>query len=952
MIISNIPGLSSMSMVKAKVDLYNGSTLVKTCTCGDVLSDFTVTREGDNSKFFGFGICHKLDVNLIDLNRELLSVTAGNTAEIGLGDGTLWDAPYPTFYIQELQRDEKANTIKATAYDKLYEVSEYSFDDLGLVTPYCFVDIAQAIATKLGLTLNIDANIYSAFRVSCLEDPNLDEASTKDLRTVLNWIAEATQSIYFVNHNNELAFRRLDRDGEAVAHITQNDYYELDTKTPKTLKGICSTTELDNLEASVEGEGITQYIRSNPFIELREDLATILDNGIAALGGITVAQFDCDWVGNYLLEVGDKLALTVEDGTEVYSYLLSDSVTYAGTLNEVSGWEYTEQKTDTFSNPTNIGEKINQTFAKVDKVNKKIELLVSDVDEAKESIASLTMTTEAINLKVTEHEEKIEAFEELETGQIVDRMAQIEIDLDGIEASVSSHTTQIQANTDEVAGVKQTTTSNTTRLSAIEANLDSINLSVSNQSSKITNLETTTSNQSAQISGLENTATTQGTLINELSDVVDTNTTNISNVTKTTEEHTDKIGKIEVSLNGIDLTVKNQDSKITTLEGTTKNQGEALNDLTDEVSDNATQISNVKKTTEEHTTKIGQIEVDLDSIDLRVSNQASKITTLETTTSNQGTALDELSDEVETNTTNIGKVTKTTEEHTEQIGQIEVDLNSIGLTVSNQSSKITTLETTTQTQGTAISGLTTTTTNQGNAISDLTADVAENAAGISTLTETTEEHTEKIGKIEVDLNSIDLSVQNQTTKITTLETKTGNHDTAIEDLTDDVEANTSNINTLTTTTTTHTNQISALQLKADSITATVTNLTEDSRISTENFEYQLEQLTQEVSTKITAEDLSIAVKNVVDDGVTKVETSTGFIFDSEGLTIEKSGREMKTQITEDGMTVYRDTTAVLTADNTGVDAKNLKASTYLVIGTNSRFENYGTTRTACFWIGD
>lgn len=876
MIISNIPGLSSMSMVKAKVDLYNGSTLVKTCTCGDVLSDFTVTREGDNSKFFGFGICHKLDVNLIDLNRELLSVTAGNTAEIGLGDGTLWDAPYPTFYIQELQRDEKANTIKATAYDKLYEVSEYSFDDLGLVTPYCFVDIAQAIATKLGLTLNIDANIYSAFRVSCLEDPNLDEASTKDLRTVLNWIAEATQSIYFVNHNNELAFRRLDRDGEVVAHITQNDYYELDTKTPKTLKGICSTTELgDNLEASVEGGGITQYLRNNPFIELREDLATILDNGIAALGGITVAQFDCDWVGNYLLEVGDKLALTVEDGTEVYSYLLSDSVTYGGTLNEISSWEYTEQKTDTFSNPTNIGEKINQTFAKVDKVNKKIELLVSDVDETKESVASLTMTTEAINLKVTEHEEQIEAFKELETGQIVDRMAQIEIDLDGIEASVSSHTAQIQANTDEVAGVKQTTTSNTTRLSAIEANLDSINLSVSNQSSKITNLETTTNNQSAQISGLENTATTQGTLISELSDVVDTNTTNISKVTKTTEEHTDKIGKIEVSLNGIDLTVKNQDSKITTLEGTTKNQGEALNDLTDEVSDNATQISNVKKTTEEHTTKIGQIEVDLDSIDLRVSNQASKITTLETTT-----------------------------------------------------------------------------TNQGNAISDLTADVAENAAGISTLTETTEEHTEKIGKIEVDLNSIDLSVQNQTTKITTLETKTGNHDTAIEDLTDDVEANTSNINTLTTTTTTHTNQISALQLKADSITATVTNLTENSRISTENIEYQLEQLTQEVSTKITAEDLSIAVKNVVDDGVTKVETNTGFTFDSEGLTIEKSGREMKTQITEDGMTVYRDTTAVLTADNTGVDAKNLKASTYLVIGTNSRFENYGTTRTACFWIGD
>lgn len=76
-----------MSMVKAKADIQTASALV-TCTCGDFLSDFKVTREGDNSKFFGFGICHKLDINLIDIERSL-NITKGNTAEIGLGDGTI-----------------------------------------------------------------------------------------------------------------------------------------------------------------------------------------------------------------------------------------------------------------------------------------------------------------------------------------------------------------------------------------------------------------------------------------------------------------------------------------------------------------------------------------------------------------------------------------------------------------------------------------------------------------------------------------------------------------------------------------------------------------------------------------------------------------------------------------------------------------------------------------------
>ena len=101
----------------------------------------------------------------------------------------------------------------------------------------------------------------------------------------------------------------------------------------------------------------------------------------------------------------------------------------------------------------------------------------------------------------------------------------------------------------------------------------------------------------------------------------------------------------------------------------------------------------------------------------------------------------------------------------------------------------------------------------------------------------------------------------------------------------------------------------------------------------------------------TAEGLSLAVQTVQTDGVTKVSTTTGYIFDETGLTVEKSGREICTQITEDGMRVYKNKKAVLTASSEGVDAVDLHASTYLVIGDRSRFENYGTDRTGCFWIG-
>ena len=52
------------------------------------------------------------------------------------------------------------------------------------------------------------------------------------------------------------------------------------------------------------------------------------------------------------------------------------------------------------------------------------------------------------------------------------------------------------------------------------------------------------------------------------------------------------------------------------------------------------------------------------------------------------------------------------------------------------------------------------------------------------------------------------------------------------------------------------------------------------------------------------------------------------------------------------MTVYKGGEEVLVADNEGVKAEDLHATTYLIVGRNSRFEDLGYDRTACFWIGN
>lgn len=104
--------------------------------------------------------------------------------------------------------------------------------------------------------------------------------------------------------------------------------------------------------------------------------------------------------------------------------------------------------------------------------------------------------------------------------------------------------------------------------------------------------------------------------------------------------------------------------------------------------------------------------------------------------------------------------------------------------------------------------------------------------------------------------------------------------------------------------------------------------------------------------------LSVRITTLENTGVSEVTTTTGFTFNAEGLTIYESGKDIENRLNNEGMQVSRitgsDSTPILTADTDGVDALNLRSRQFLIIGDNSRFENYdnGTeaNRTACFHV--
>lgn len=379
--------------IRARVELLEGSTLLDTFKYTDRLISFDIERVGEG-KFFGFGICQKLNVKLMDIDRSI-NITTANTLDIAYGSGCDYIYPHPLFKVSEVRRDENTNELSITAYDYLYPAAGLTTAQIEL-SEYNIKTYAAAVALQLGLNC-----VFTGFKdeaalyINYPNGANLE--GTETLRETLNAIAEATQSIYYINRDLELVFKRLDMSADPVLTIGKEQYFTLDSKTNRRLGQIVHTTELgDNISVSTAAAGTTQFIRDNPFYNMRDDVDILLKAALSIIGGLTINQFNCEWRGNYLLEIGDKIALQTKDNETVISYLLNDVIRYDGSYAQNSEWSYTGDDTETDANPVSLGDALKQTYAKVDKVNRDIALLASETDANRSNIAALQMNTESI----------------------------------------------------------------------------------------------------------------------------------------------------------------------------------------------------------------------------------------------------------------------------------------------------------------------------------------------------------------------------------------------------------------------------------------------------------------------------------------------------------------------------------------------------------------------------
>ena len=364
---------------------------------GDLIS-VDIQRIADG-QFFGTTITHRMNFHIRDKNRVHI-IQSGKNAQLSIGVSEDKLVQFPLMTITEVNRNENTNELSVTAYDDIYFTERLTVNDLTLPNSYTIKQFVEAIATKLKLTLKIIGIPETDTCFETFYDEGANFEGTESIRECLTWVAQVTQTVCYEDYQYGLVFKRLDTSGQPVWVINKSDYFTLKNTGNRRLQTIASVTTLgDNVSSSTTQIGSTQYVRDNPFWELRTDLATLLDKAISFVGNMTIAEINCSWRGNPAIEIGDKIGVINKDNSISYSYLLNDVITYNGSLNQSTSWKFNEADNE-FQNSTTIGEALNQTFARVDKANKEIEIQVSKIAEHSSAISDLQLNQNQINASV------------------------------------------------------------------------------------------------------------------------------------------------------------------------------------------------------------------------------------------------------------------------------------------------------------------------------------------------------------------------------------------------------------------------------------------------------------------------------------------------------------------------------------------------------------------------
>ena len=439
---------SPSRMIRGKVVVVDGG-LTSEYGYANKLQSIEQEVSAVKGKMFGAVVSYKSTIKLIDVKNVVqVNVGAKASPQIGINGELL---PMTPVYISSNTFDEVKGIRTLIGEDAIGFTDKYIWNDIknDLGDTFIIQDVFAAIASKIGTEFMITGELPNVNAVYTKATFNVNGDET--LRQILTAAAEATGAMVFINGNGKMEIKML--SNTIALAIDKNVQFDLSTEPSSSLSGIISINELNDMISVGNNSSYVSVISVNPFIDPTDDSSQgKLQNLFVKYQGNTFYPYKLKWRGNPALEIGDKIRLTLRDGSVIDTWYLGEKVKYTGGMSAESSWEADESEKPEVGSQT-ISDTTRRTMAKVDKANQKITLLTEASGEQGQKISQLEVSLDGIRTEVSE-------VSNTANGAMT-KATTVEQTVDGISSTV----TQVQSDLSAAEGNIATNTSSITQLS-------------------------------------------------------------------------------------------------------------------------------------------------------------------------------------------------------------------------------------------------------------------------------------------------------------------------------------------------------------------------------------------------------------------------------------------------------------------------------------------------------
>lgn len=372
------------------------------------IKDFTILDEVYTSGYgiLGSVISKQITLNLfkepeIDLTNREIKAYIGTTV-IENGQEVVKYVPYGTYIVQKPENEELTDKTSLEALDYMIKFNKTYKDTL--TYPCTLKDVYNSICEQCGVISGTSEFPNQNFSV---EDNQF--VANETCREVLANIAQLAGAYARIDRDNKLYLKFF--GSENTEEITTDDY-KRDIKINNVYGPINKLTlnmsQIEGESISVEDTdsidtiGVKELIISDNYFLYTQEKR---EKAINAIWNVVHNFKYVDFEANVekarpYLDAGDSIKILSEDGTEHYTYLLSNEITFDGGLNEkISATADTETETK-YSMVPEISNKLKHTEIVVDKANQQIQLIASEIGDREEKTSTITQDIDRIESQI------------------------------------------------------------------------------------------------------------------------------------------------------------------------------------------------------------------------------------------------------------------------------------------------------------------------------------------------------------------------------------------------------------------------------------------------------------------------------------------------------------------------------------------------------------------------